>query len=284
MTSGRPRRRPRASVDALHRAARQAQRKADEQSAHHSPRLLVCAARPVGAGARTGRGRRSRTSSSSGATTSAWYNISAYNLGVMGYRTPNIDRIAREGALFTDWYGQQSCTAGRASFILGQHPIRTGLLTIGMPGSPQGIPDGRRRSPTCSRRRATSPASSARTTSATATSTCRRSTASTSSSATSTTSTRRRSPRRPTTRRIPNSRRSTARAACCIRGATAGRAEDRGHRPAHQQAHGDGRPGDPRRGARVSSTRRHKDDKPFFVWFNTTRMHMWTHLQAVVEG
>ena len=48
-----------------------------------------------------------------------WYNISAYNLGVMGYRTPNIDRIAREGALFTDWYGQQSCTAGRAAFITG---------------------------------------------------------------------------------------------------------------------------------------------------------------------
>ena len=67
-------------------------------------------------------------------------NISAYNLGVMGYKTPNIDRIAREGALFTDAYAQQSCTAGRASFILGQHPFRTGLLTIGMPGSPQGIP------------------------------------------------------------------------------------------------------------------------------------------------
>jgi len=69
------------------------------------------------------------------------YNLSAYNLGVMGYRTPNIDRIAHEGALFTDAYAQQSCTAGRSSFILGEHPFRTGLLTIGMPGSPQGIPD-----------------------------------------------------------------------------------------------------------------------------------------------
>src|SRR6185295_7958632 len=69
------------------------------------------------------------------------YNISAYSLGGMGYRTPNIDRLAKEGALFTDHYAQQSCTAGRASFILGQHPFRTGLLTIGMPGSPQGIPD-----------------------------------------------------------------------------------------------------------------------------------------------
>ena len=69
------------------------------------------------------------------------HNISAYNHGIMGYRTPNIDRLAREGALFTDAYGEQSCTAGRAAFILGQHPFRTGLLTIGMPGSPHGIPD-----------------------------------------------------------------------------------------------------------------------------------------------
>src|SRR3990172_6833782 len=69
------------------------------------------------------------------------HNISAYSLGVMGYKTPNIDRLAKEGALFTDAYAQQSCTAGRASFILGQHPFRTGLLTIGMPGSPQGIPE-----------------------------------------------------------------------------------------------------------------------------------------------
>ena len=66
-----------------------------------------------------------------------WYNISAYNLGVMGYKTPNIDRIAREGALFTDWYGQQSCTAGRAAFITGQSPIRTGLTKVGLPGRPR---------------------------------------------------------------------------------------------------------------------------------------------------
>lgn len=65
--------------------------------------------------------------------------ISAYTMGMMGYRTPNIDRIASEGAIFTDAYGQQSCTAGRASFILGEEPFRTGLLTIGMPGDPHGI-------------------------------------------------------------------------------------------------------------------------------------------------
>src|SRR5210317_355624 len=70
-----------------------------------------------------------------------WANISKYNHGMMGYQTPNIDRIANEGAMFTDWYAQQSCTAGRAAFVLGQHPFRTGLLTIGMPGAKQGIKD-----------------------------------------------------------------------------------------------------------------------------------------------
>jgi len=69
------------------------------------------------------------------------HNISAYNHGIMGYETPNIDRLAKEGALFTHYYAQQSCTAGRASFVMGQHPFRTGLLTIGMPGSDHGIPD-----------------------------------------------------------------------------------------------------------------------------------------------
>jgi arylsulfatase A-like enzyme len=57
----------------------------------------------------------------------------------MRYRTPNIDRIAKEGALSTDWYGQQSCTAGRAAFITGQSPIRTGLTKVGLPGSKLGL-------------------------------------------------------------------------------------------------------------------------------------------------
>lgn len=68
-----------------------------------------------------------------------WFNISAYNLGIMGYRTPNIDRIAKEGCLFTDWYGQQSCTAGRAAFVTGQSPIRTGLTKVGLPGADIGL-------------------------------------------------------------------------------------------------------------------------------------------------
>ena len=68
-----------------------------------------------------------------------WFNVSAYNMGIMGYRTPNIDRIGKEGAVFTDWYGQQSCTAGRAAFITGQSPIRTGLTKVGLPGAELGL-------------------------------------------------------------------------------------------------------------------------------------------------
>ena len=67
------------------------------------------------------------------------FNVSAFNRGMMGYRTPNIDRIANQGALFTDWYGQQSCTAGRAAFVTGQSPIRTGLTKVGLPGAPEGM-------------------------------------------------------------------------------------------------------------------------------------------------
>src|SRR5262245_32294258 len=70
-----------------------------------------------------------------------YWNISAYNRGQMGYRTPNIDRIANEGAIFTDYYGQQSCTAGRAAFITGQSPMRTGLLKVGLPGAKEGLSD-----------------------------------------------------------------------------------------------------------------------------------------------
>jgi arylsulfatase A-like enzyme len=66
-------------------------------------------------------------------------NISAYTFGLMGYKTPNIDRLAREGMMFTDYYAEQSCTAGRSSFITGQAPFRTGLSKVGIPGAPQGL-------------------------------------------------------------------------------------------------------------------------------------------------
>jgi arylsulfatase A-like enzyme len=68
-----------------------------------------------------------------------WFNPSIYHRGIMGYETPNIDRIGKEGAMFTDWYGQQSCTAGRAAFITGQSPIRTGLTKVGLPGADLGL-------------------------------------------------------------------------------------------------------------------------------------------------
>src|SRR5262245_54891710 len=68
-----------------------------------------------------------------------WFNASAYNRGMMGFRTPNMDRIANEGALFMSWYGQQSCTAGRAAFITSQSPIRTGLTKVGLPGADVGL-------------------------------------------------------------------------------------------------------------------------------------------------
>ena len=63
-------------------------------------------------------------------------NLSCYSHGLMGYQTPNIDRLAKEGMMFTDSYGEQSCTAGRASFITGQSGYRTGLTKVGVPASP----------------------------------------------------------------------------------------------------------------------------------------------------
>jgi arylsulfatase len=66
-------------------------------------------------------------------------NISVYTHGLMGYQTPNIDRIAREGMMFTDYYGEQSCTAGRSSFITGQSVFRTGLSKVGLPGAELGM-------------------------------------------------------------------------------------------------------------------------------------------------
>ncbi len=68
-------------------------------------------------------------------------NVSAYSMGVMGYRTPNIDRVAKAGVLFTDYYAEQSCTAGRAAFITGQCGLRTGLTKVGAPGASARLQD-----------------------------------------------------------------------------------------------------------------------------------------------
>ena len=146
-------------------------------------------------------------------------NISAYTNGLMGYRTPNIDSVAHEGMIFTDYYGEQSCTAGRSAFITGQSVFRTGLSKVGLPGADhrpaQGGSDHRR---TAEGRRATRPASSARTIWATRTSSCRPRMASTNSTAISITSTPRRSRsfpiiRSPTIRSFRTSARILARAA-----------------------------------------------------------------------
>ena len=69
-----------------------------------------------------------------------WSNIGAYNQGIMAMRTPNLDRLASEGMRFTDYYAEASCTAGRANFITGEIPLRTGLTTVGQAGSPIGMP------------------------------------------------------------------------------------------------------------------------------------------------
>jgi arylsulfatase A-like enzyme len=70
-----------------------------------------------------------------------WFNVGAYNRGIMAGRTPNLDRLAAEGMLFTDYYAEASCTAGRANFITGELPIRTGLTTVGLAGATVGMPD-----------------------------------------------------------------------------------------------------------------------------------------------
>src|SRR6266478_423768 len=70
-----------------------------------------------------------------------WSNIGVYNQGIMAGRTPNLDKLATVGMRFTDYYAEASCTAGRANFITGELPIRTGLTTVGQAGSPIGMPD-----------------------------------------------------------------------------------------------------------------------------------------------
>ena len=214
-----------------------------------------------------------------------WFNVSAYNHGMMGYRTPNIDRIAKEGRCFTDWYGQQSCTAGRAAFITGQSPIRTGLTKVGLPGADLGLQP---EDPTIAdaaqaarlrhrpvrqeppRRPRRVPADGAR---------LRRVL---------------RQPLPPERRggagepglsegpRVQEEVRPARRAAQL--GQRRRHAEDRGHRPADHEAHGDGGRGVPRREPRLHGQGAQADDKPFFVWWNSTRMHIFTHLKKESQG
>ena len=231
------------------------------------------------------------------------WNISHNNRGMMGYQTPNIDRIANEGVAFTDYYAQQSCTAGRAAFISGSVPVRSGMTKVGLPGAAARLAENRlSRWPRSSKARATPPASSARTTRATATNTCRRCTASTSSSATSTTSTPKRSPRTriilatwcwPTAR--PSWKRS-GRVACCTATPPTRmiRTEDPRFGKWGKQKCEDTGPLTKKRmetiddetvaAAKDFITRQVKAGKPFFCWWNGTRMHFRTHVKEEHRG
>ena len=214
-----------------------------------------------------------------------WWNISYNSRGQMGYRTPNIDRIANEGVAFTDYYGQQSCTAGRAAFITGQNPVRTGLTKVGMPGADVGLqkedptiaellkPLGVRNGPVRQEppgRQGRVPADDAR---------IRRVL---------------RQPLPPQRRRrtgtsgLPEECRSSGRssdpAACCTAGPTA-RADRKSRTPG---------PLTKKRMETVDEEttdaalkfidKTHKDGKPFFVWWNTTAMHFRTHCAEKHQG
>jgi arylsulfatase len=94
-----------------------------------------------------------------------WFNIGAYHRGIMSGKTPNLDKLAAQGMLFTDYYAEASCTAGRANFITGEIPLRTGLTTVGQAGADVGLPAQACTVATALKRCGTKPGSSARTTS-----------------------------------------------------------------------------------------------------------------------
>ncbi len=204
-------------------------------------------------------------------------------MGLVGYRTPNIDRIANEGMIFTDYYGEQSCTAGRSSFITGQSVFRTGLSKVGLPGAELGHAERKiRPSPASSRRRAMRPGSSARTTSATRTSIL---------------------PtnhgfdeffgnlyhlnaeEEPENEDYPEGSRSSARnsvrAASSIPGPLPDgtqKIEDTGPLTKKRMETVDDETSDARH--RLHRASRHKAGKPWFVWWNGTRMHFRTHVKT----
>ena len=217
----------------------------------------------------------------------------------MGYRTPNIDRLADEGMRFTDSYGEQSCTAGRSSFITGQELLPDWLSKVGVPGRRSGCRPRTRRSPSCSSRSATPPGSSARTTSATATSSCRRCTGSTSSSATSTTSTPRRSRNSRTIRRSKTSRTTAERYGprgvlhCWATDDDDDTEDPRWGRGGKQRIEDTG-PLNRKRMETIDDDivahavdfieRQHSTGAPFFAWVNTTHMHCFTHPKPESAG
>src|SRR5690242_5376087 len=101
--------------------------------------LTSCATAQTGGGAGATAGKRPNILFIMGDDIGMW-NIGAYHRGMMAGRTPNLDRLAKEGMLFTDYYAEASCTAGRANFITGELPIRTGMTTVGQAGAKTGLP------------------------------------------------------------------------------------------------------------------------------------------------
>ena len=215
-------------------------------------------------------------------------NLSIFTKGMMGYRTPNINSIGEQGMLFTDYYAEQSCTAGRASFITGQNGMRTGLTKVGLPGAAAG----HERQGSDDRPRAEGPglwhrASSARTTLATATNICRRCTASMNSSATFITSTPRKSPSFATIRRPRTSRTSVKKFG--PRGVLHCHADGKGGQTIKNTG-----PLTKKRMETIDEEalalavdfikRQNAAGIPFFVWFNTTHMHFRTHAKPESLG
>ena len=218
------------------------------------------------------------------------WNISQFSHGMMGYRTPNIDRIANEGATFTDYYSQQSCTAGRACFITGQNPIRTGLTKVGMPGATVGL---QKEDPTIAE--LLKPLGYA-----------------TGQFGKNHLGDRNEflptvhgfdeffgnlyhlnaeeEPELPDYPKDPEFKSefgprgvlhcmATDKDDATIDRVREGRqAEDQGHRPADQEAHGDDRRGDHRRARWPGWRSRPRPSKPFFLWYNSTAMHFRTHV------
>jgi arylsulfatase len=207
-------------------------------------------------------------------------NISAYSKGVVGYQTPNIDRIAKEGMLFTDYYAENSCTAGRSTFITGQVAKRTGLSKVGMPGVPvglqardvtiaqalkaQGYATGQFGKNHLGDRDEYLPPTMV----------------STSSSATCTTSTPKRNRNGPTG---PRTTRSSSRPppARVIKSSADGKIEDTGALTRKRMETID----DETTQAAINFIEKQaKADKPFFVWMNTTRMHAFTHVRESMRS
>ena len=206
------------------------------------------------------------------------WNISHFSRGMMGYRTPNIDRVANEGVTFTDYYAQQSCTAGRAGFICGQNPIRTGLTKVGMPGATVGL---QKEDPTIAE--LLKPLGYA-----------------TGQFGKNHLGDRdeflptvhgfdeffgnlyhlnaEEEPELPDYPEGPRVQKAVRPARSAqLQGRWQGRADDRRHRAPYEEAHGNDRRGDHRQ-AMAWMEKQAKADKPFFLWYNATAMHFRTHV------